>query len=204
MIELSGEKDLKEIFLKIENLLERLRLEYHRDVADRIFYVEGELLDIKRGLRRINETLELLVNQLKPMRVEVVGERKPLEEAAKSEVVPTKVQAPRRKSVSIRRITGVTKPVTVTSESTLKFLTSEANDTELKVLKLLYERPEYGSKGSTEIAKAIDKVREHTARTLKKLCENGFLIRDESSTPFTYTIPKEVAKALKEHLKSVH
>ncbi len=180
-------EDLKATLSRLETLLERLRVEYYRDVIERIFFLESEILNLRREMRRISDVLETLLRrlprQVEESRLEVVEVP-----SIKKEGIPSK----RQKTARSRE-----RKVELTKENILRYLESEANDTELKILRLLLENPSYGSKGSTEIAKAIGKVREHTARTLKKLCEKGLLIREETSIPYSYSIPKEVSEALR-------
>ncbi|RLF11155.1 MAG: hypothetical protein DRJ98_04240 [Thermoprotei archaeon] len=212
---MSGVEDLRAAILRVENLLERIRVEYYRDVAERMFYLESEILNLRREFRRLNEALETLASQLRPGRAEVTGlrdltaplslEERPPRAPVSTTAMPTPVVAERPRPQR-RRATRPVKPsvserVELTREGVLKFLTTEANDTELGILRILYENPDYGSRGSTEIARAIGKVREHTARTLKKLCERGLLVREEGGIPFTYSLPREVAEALKVYLE---
>jgi len=199
--------ELKAILMRIESLLERLRVEYYRDVAERLFYLESELLNLRRELRRLGEVIESLSSALPtqggPLSVTETRDfvrktwPKPpqiIQPSAKAEVGRPRA---RRKTTRGEAYRGVE----LTKEGVLRYLSTEANDTELKILKLLYENPDYGTRGSTEIARAIGKVREHTARTLKKLCDRGLLMREEGGIPFSYSMPREVAEAVKEYFE---
>jgi len=64
------------------------------------------------------------------------------------------------------------------------------NPTEIAIIKYLIENPTV--RGATPIGKAVCKAREHVARTLKKLSEEGVIIRDESTWPKSYIVPDEV------------
>lgn len=67
-------------------------------------------------------------------------------------------------------------------------------ETELAVLELLSTC----GKGTTpEIRKNIGLSREHTARLLKKLYEEGYLERSSGRVPFTYQLKDEMRKILK-------
>jgi len=57
-------------------------------------------------------------------------------------------------------------------------------DVEEKILKMLEEKP----CTTGEIKKAIGRSREHTARIMKKLFDEGYIHRDESKRPYTYRI----------------
>ena len=67
-------------------------------------------------------------------------------------------------------------------------------ETELSVLEMLAME---GSKTAPEIRDRIKLSREHTARLMKKLYEEGYLERDTSKIPFKYRVKKEMKKLLK-------
>jgi predicted transcriptional regulator len=67
-------------------------------------------------------------------------------------------------------------------------------ETELSVLEMLSLE---GSKTAPEIKSKIKLSREHSARLMKKLYEDGYLERDTSKIPFKYSVKKEMEKLLK-------
>jgi hypothetical protein len=67
-------------------------------------------------------------------------------------------------------------------------------ETELSVLEMLSLE---GSKTAPEIKSKIELSREHTARLMKKLYEDGYLERDIGKIPFKYSVKKEMEKLLK-------
>jgi len=67
-------------------------------------------------------------------------------------------------------------------------------ETELSVLEMLTME---GPKMAPEIKDKIKLSREHTARLMKKLYEEGYLERDSSKIPFKYSVKKEMEKLLK-------
>ena len=67
-------------------------------------------------------------------------------------------------------------------------------DTEVTVLEMLSAE---GSKTAPEIKDRVRLSREHTARLMKKLYEEGYVERETSKLPFKYSIKKEMAKLLK-------
>ncbi|MCW4012447.1 MAG: MarR family transcriptional regulator [Candidatus Bathyarchaeota archaeon] len=81
--------------------------------------------------------------------------------------------------------TQVDAPIPVQGDDILQGLT----DTELDVLKMIVDT---GEGTVPEIKEIIGKTREHTARLLKKLYENGFIDRNTSSMPYRYSIRKEI------------
>lgn len=67
-------------------------------------------------------------------------------------------------------------------------------DTEVAVLEMLAAE---GSKTAPEIKERVKLSREHTARLMKKLYEEGYLERDTNKIPFRYSVKKEMEKLLK-------
>jgi antitoxin component HigA of HigAB toxin-antitoxin module len=67
-------------------------------------------------------------------------------------------------------------------------------ETELSVLEMLASE---GSRTSPEIKDRVKLSREHTARLMKKLYEGGYLERDTSKIPFSYSVKKEMEAILK-------
>jgi archaellum component FlaC len=62
-------------------------------------------------------------------------------------------------------------------------------DTEIAVLEMLSKE---GAKTAPEIKEIVHLSREHTARLMKKLYEEGYLEREADKIPFRYTIKKEM------------
>jgi DNA-binding Lrp family transcriptional regulator len=54
-----------------------------------------------------------------------------------------------------------------------------------------------GAKTAPEIKDRVHLSREHTARLMKKLYEEGYVERETGKIPFKYNIKKEMAKLLK-------
>ncbi len=67
-------------------------------------------------------------------------------------------------------------------------------ETEVSVLEMLASE---GSKTAPEIKERIKLSREHTARLMKKLYEEGYLERDTGKIPFKYSVKKEMEKILR-------
>jgi chromosome segregation ATPase len=67
-------------------------------------------------------------------------------------------------------------------------------DTEVTVLEMLSAE---GSKTAPEIKDRVRLSREHTARLMKKLYEEGYVERETGKIPFKYNVKKEMAKLLK-------
>jgi DNA-binding MarR family transcriptional regulator len=70
---------------------------------------------------------------------------------------------------------------------------SRLTPTELKVLQLLAVE---GPLGSPNIGRTIGKSREHTARLMKRLYEQGYVDRETSKIPYRYKLTEKVRGAL--------
>jgi chromosome segregation ATPase len=66
-------------------------------------------------------------------------------------------------------------------------------DTELAVLEMLSTE---GPKTAPEIKERVQLSREHTARLMKKLYEEGYLERETGKIPFKYSVKKEMGNFL--------
>ena len=62
-------------------------------------------------------------------------------------------------------------------------------DTEISVLEMLSKE---GAKTAPEIKERVQLSREHTARLMKKLYEEGYLERETGKIPFRYSVKKEM------------
>jgi len=67
-------------------------------------------------------------------------------------------------------------------------------ETEVAVLEFLSEQ---GPKTAPEIKEKVKLSREHTARLMKKLYEEGYLERETGKLPFRYSVKKEMEKLLR-------
>ncbi len=67
-------------------------------------------------------------------------------------------------------------------------------ETEVAVLELLVSE---GPKTAPEIKEKVGLSREHTARLMKNLYEEGYLERETGKIPFKYSVKKEMEKLLK-------
>ncbi len=80
-------------------------------------------------------------------------------------------------------------PIPIKRDKALAALT----ETEIQVLEMLSKE---GSKTAPEIKERVHLSREHTARLMKKLYENGYLEREAGKIPFRYSIKKEMEALL--------
>ncbi len=80
-------------------------------------------------------------------------------------------------------------PIPIKRDKALAALT----ETEIVVLEMLSKE---GSKTAPEIKERVQLSREHTARLMKKLYEEGYLEREAGKIPFRYSIKKEMEALL--------
>jgi DNA-binding MarR family transcriptional regulator len=73
-------------------------------------------------------------------------------------------------------------------------LPSITTPTELQVLTLLAEQ---GPKSAPEIGRVVGRSREHTARLMKKLYEEGYIRRDQTRIPFRYAVVDRLKQTVK-------
>jgi predicted DNA-binding transcriptional regulator len=71
---------------------------------------------------------------------------------------------------------------------------AQLTDTEVSVLELLVSE---GAQTAPEIKQKVKLSREHTARLMKNLYEEGYLEREIGKIPFKYSVKKEMEKLLK-------
>lgn len=71
---------------------------------------------------------------------------------------------------------------------------AQLTNTETAVLEFLASE---GGKTAPEIKERVKLSREHTARLMKKLYEEGYLERETAKIPFRYSVKKEMEKLLK-------
>jgi len=71
-------------------------------------------------------------------------------------------------------------------------LNSITTPTELQVLTLLADE---GPKSAPEIGKFVGRSREHTARLMKKLFDEGYVRRDQTRIPFRYSTVERVKQS---------
>jgi chromosome segregation ATPase len=133
--------------------------------------ITAQIQDVDRRIESLVTAQETITKKLEE--VEKLGQR--------SSVVPKAESA------------KIEAPIPIKREKALAPLT----ETELRVLKTLTED---GPKTAPEIRERIKLTREHTARLMKKLYEEGYLERSTQRIPYTYRIKKEMLKILKKQV----
>lgn len=110
-----------------------------------------------------------------------VEQDKMMQRITEVEKLKYKAQVPERK---------IEAAIPIKKEKALAPLT----ETELTVLENIAKE---GEKTAPEIREKIKLTREHTARLMKKLYEDGYLERDTHKMPYTYRLKEEMHKILK-------
>jgi len=104
----------------------------------------------------------------------------------------------RLEEAQTRMAQEMTKPKEIQIEGVIPIRREQAlaplTPTELRVLEILADE---GQKTAPEIRNRIGLTREHTARLMKKLYENGYIERNEAKTPYIYRIKEEMREILK-------
>jgi predicted transcriptional regulator len=106
-------------------------------------------------------------------KVEIYGVR--TEKGTNQPLVGEKSRIPVPTATPVERVAVESMPAKTTSTS---------SDVEREILESLSGGP----KSSTEIKTVIDKSREHTARLMKSLFDDGYVIRNDRNKPFVYEI----------------
>lgn len=96
----------------------------------------------------------------------------------------TTIESPPVSVNQVRRDPSIVQPGTLNSITT---------PTELQVLTLLGNE---GPKSAPEIGRFVGRSREHTARLMKKLFDEGYVRRDQSRIPFRYSTVERVKSSL--------
>jgi chromosome segregation ATPase len=134
--------------------------------------VPAKIQDVNRRIESLVASQEEIAEKIAEKIAELERFKKKISTAPKAE--KAKVEAP----IPIKR------------EKALAPLT----ETELRVLEILAEN---GPKTAPKVRHKIELTREHTARLMKKLYEEGYLERGVQKIPYTYRIKKEMLKILK-------
>lgn len=132
---------------------------------ERLEYYERQLIDMKIRLDAMDlEGLSTKVVNLMPEEVEVKEKpSKNVEKRVTHDVEESKpVEAPRAPNMGYKNATEY-------------------------VLRLITDKP----MTSRDIQITLGRSREHTSRLMKKLFEDGYVIRDTSSKPYTYSITEK-------------
>ena len=152
--------------------------------------------DLTERIKLLDEYMELIDADISRLRIELQKLSNKIDEALSKTTTPQLTPTPPP------AIPKEAKPIAKAKPKAVKTTREKAQEglsqTEIQILKYLAENP--GTRSATPIASAIGKAREHVARTLKKLSDLGYVVRDESTWPYTYMLSEEAKKILAAHL----
>jgi len=177
------------------------------------YKVEGTASKADAGLRRvekIEKTLGPLENQLNAQQSAIraisegttqaleklstaetkIRDAEATQEALKSKIINLEEQVQALTMVPEAKPESALPVIPIKRDKAMAALT----DTEVAVLEFLSTE---GPKTAREIKQKIQLSREHTARLMKKLYEEGYLERETAKLPFKYSVKKEMEKLLK-------
>lgn len=186
---LSFNRQLRQEAEKVESVAYKLEAVSAKNgsVSEKMTNIEGKMelleskvksmLKVKEGILAKFDSLENELRDVTKLQKELSIKISEIEEKATANISPVhelKVEA----AIPIRREKAIA-PLTETELTVLEMLSSE------------------GPKTAPEIKERIKLSREHTARLMKKLYEEGYLERETGKIPFKYRIKKEMEKILK-------
>ncbi|MEM2128568.1 MAG: hypothetical protein QXN86_02780 [Candidatus Methanomethylicaceae archaeon] len=196
-----SEREMDEFKVELA-LLRRDLVERLRRIEEYITFLESDIGRIRLDLQRINDKISDFAGRdagyAKTGSISTIP--KP-QETIKTE--PIRIQAPVQPQNLIQEqqptIAATPTPTTMQSPIPVQKASERKeslNQTEIAIIRYLIENP--GTKSATPIAAAINKAREHIARTLKKLADEKKIIRDETTWPYSYVVPEEIKKMVLE------
>jgi len=156
------------------------------DALKAVKELENKLKLLEGKAKELLEDRDRMLTRLS----DVEKQTRDITEAHKEVLAKVSVIEERTQKVPVSTDLGVEAAIPIKREKALAKLT----ETELAVLEMLTNE---GPKTAPEIKERIRLSREHTARLMKKLYEEGYLERDSSKTPFKYNIKKEMENFLK-------
>ena len=194
---------------KAKSIVEDIVLSFNRELkreADKLdviaFKIEGNLAKADMGLKKadalekkiipIENQIGTISNGNTSILSEVTGlESKIKDIEASQETLKVKVEGFEEQIQKFNIAPEIGEPVMpIKRDKAMAALT----DTEIAVLEMLSSE---GPKTAPEIKDRVKLSREHTARLMKKLYEEGYVEREAGKIPFRYSIKKEMEKLLK-------
>lgn len=152
-------------------------------------YVEKRITPFEEQLGAINQTLSQNTQTNTNILLGLTGiETKIKDIEVTQEILKTKISGVEEQ---FQKITAT--PPEIGNEPVIMIKRDKAmaalTDTEITVLEMLSKE---GAKTAPEIKERVNLSREHTARLMKKLYEEGYLEREADKIPFKYSIKKEM------------
>ena len=180
--ELRGEaKKLEVLAYKVEGTNSRAS-----EAASKVRELEGKVTKLQEEAVANSEEERLLSARLTDLVVKT-GEIGTSQERLSSKISMLDEEIRRPRVVADDDLEGV---IPIKKEKALAQLTQ----TEMLALEMLASE---GAKTSPEVKERLKLSREHTARLMKKLYEEGYLERETGKIPFRYSVKKEMAELLR-------
>ena len=153
-----------------------------------------EVNTINTTINSISESYSKTIEKLSNIDIDGIGTKmhgiESSQEALKSKITGLEEQMQKLAFIPETR-TETTLPVMpIRRDKAMASLT----ETEVAVLEFLSSE---GPKTAPEIKEKVQLSREHTARLMKKLYEQGYLERETDKLPFKYSVKKEMEKLLR-------
>ncbi|MCS7097176.1 MAG: winged helix-turn-helix transcriptional regulator [Candidatus Methanomethylicia archaeon] len=186
----SIEKSLQELHKEIIDYLDLISRKFLRirSLEERLESVENQLYTILSKIRRMENILNEYISISGERRV-VVDKNTQLRQEQQKEVTDINQTQP-QKSLRTTRIKKGKEEGALTEKIDITSKLNGLNETEKQIIRILASNPDI--RGGTALAKRLGKTREHVSRLLKKLVNEGILVRDEKVWPYKYIVPEEV------------
>jgi len=156
------------------------------DAVKSIGGLEAQIRVLESKMKEFIEDRERILARLS----DVEKQTRDITELNKEILAKVSIIEEKTQKVPILNELGIETAIPIKREKALAKLT----ETELAVLEMLAAE---GPKTAPEIKERIRLSREHTARLMKKLYEEGYLERDSSKIPFKYSVKKEMERLLR-------
>lgn len=169
----------------INNEIEVLKFIKANQQAGHIDEVISDLEKLKGRLLQIESTAELSAQELKELKESLEGLSKIQME------MKTQVETLDERYRGLLPETEARQVAPIVSNAILSHL----HPTERGILHMLLTE---GPKPATEIQQRIGKTREHAARLMRKLYDQGLVLREEDRRPYIYTVSEKVRELLRE------
>lgn len=148
----------------------------------------GQMSDLVL-LDRVKKTEDLVRESVLTIRASVDNAMRVTISAREPSVSAENVPVPRDASENLPDMVAMRNLRRAPTIGEIGSLPSITTPTELQVLTLLATE---GPKSAPEIGRSVARSREHTARLMKKLYQDGYIRRDQTRIPFKYSVVEKV------------
>ena len=173
---------VEESLKKLAGEVESLHLSLNKSQISDLVLLER----LQKAESILKESLNWIKTVAESVPFGVTGPGTKTETAAVEREPPLRVQPELERPLPFQGIA-----ISASKQDSLPAITTR---TELQVLALLSEQ---GPKSAPEIGKLIGRSREHSARLMKKLYEEGYVNRDQMRIPFRYSAVERVRASFK-------